>query len=130
VLAQALLVHETTAAFEFVGKCFLEYCCPGGVEPLTIITDADLAEANAIRTVFPNARHLRCSWHLMNNVVAHSTSWCKNIAGSVQASFKRAMYARTAAHFNAAWAQLLQVRLFWPPLMELSFGDVSFLKHF
>ena len=113
MLGSALLAHETTEDFEFVCTCFLKFCCPGGVAPLTIITDAALAEANAIRTVFLNARHLRRAWHLMNNVVAHSRKWCSNsLAGSVQESFKRALYAKTRFQFDDQWAHLLQVRLF------------------
>lgn len=40
------------------------------VHPQGIVTDRDVALMNAISTVFPNATHLLCRWHISRNVLA------------------------------------------------------------
>jgi transposase-like protein len=91
----------------------VDYCCPGGLKPLTIITDADLAAAVAIRSHFPEALHLRCSWHLCQNVLKHATKHCANdLVAEVVGRFKRSMYATSRAQCEAEWTHLMQVRDF------------------
>lgn len=36
-------------------------------QPISVVTDDDLAMCNAIRNIFPHARHRLCSWHLERN---------------------------------------------------------------
>ncbi|KAJ1378279.1 MULE transposase domain [Sesbania bispinosa] len=40
-------------------------------EPTAMITDGDVAMRNAIKIVFPNARHRLCAWHLQRNATAN-----------------------------------------------------------
>ncbi|KAJ1402714.1 Zinc finger, PMZ-type [Sesbania bispinosa] len=41
------------------------------LEPTAIITDGDVTMRNAIKIVFPNARHRLCAWHLQRNATAN-----------------------------------------------------------
>lgn len=40
------------------------------ISPKVMITDWELALMNAIKTVFPNAQHLLCQWHIQKNILA------------------------------------------------------------
>src|SRR4030081_3289999 len=39
-------------------------------EPLSIVTDREIALIKALRTHFPSSRHLLCRWHVNMNVLA------------------------------------------------------------
>lgn len=39
------------------------------VHPQVIMTDREIVLMNAISTVFPNATHLLCRWHISRNVL-------------------------------------------------------------
>lgn len=43
----------------------------GGKAPMSVITDGDMAMRNAIRTIFPNAQHRLCAWHLIRNATTN-----------------------------------------------------------
>ncbi|KAI8566850.1 hypothetical protein RHMOL_Rhmol02G0074100 [Rhododendron molle] len=61
----ALLSKETEDTYNWVLSTFLE--AMDGKRPISVVTDGDLAMRNAIRNIFPNARHRLCSWHLERN---------------------------------------------------------------
>ncbi|KAF7142193.1 hypothetical protein RHSIM_Rhsim05G0159900 [Rhododendron simsii] len=61
----ALLSKETEDTHNWVLSTFLE--AMNGKRPISVVTDGDLAMCNAIRNIFPNARHRLCSWHLERN---------------------------------------------------------------
>jgi hypothetical protein len=39
-------------------------------EPLSIVTDREIALIKALRTYFPSSQHLLCRWHVNMNVLA------------------------------------------------------------
>ncbi|KAI8560916.1 hypothetical protein RHMOL_Rhmol04G0293100 [Rhododendron molle] len=61
----ALLSKETEETYNWVLTTFLE--AMDGKRPISVVTDGDLAMRNAIRNIFPHARHRLCSWHLERN---------------------------------------------------------------
>ncbi|KAI8536731.1 hypothetical protein RHMOL_Rhmol10G0279800 [Rhododendron molle] len=61
----ALLSKETEETYNWVLATFLE--AMDGKRPISVVTDGDLAKRNAIRNIFPHARHRLCSWHLERN---------------------------------------------------------------
>ncbi|KAK7287326.1 hypothetical protein RIF29_00566 [Crotalaria pallida] len=54
----------------------------GGKAPKCVITDGDSSMANAIRRVFPDARHKLCRWHLLHNATGNVGS--KNFTSDFQ----------------------------------------------
>ena len=78
--------------------------------PTTILTDADHAASEALKIIFPNIHHFRCSWHLLQNLVKK----CKGHFSSAQwkqfvRRFQRAAFAKTLAHFELRWKKLMRV---------------------
>ncbi|KAI8543547.1 hypothetical protein RHMOL_Rhmol08G0227200 [Rhododendron molle] len=61
----ALLSKETEETYNWVLATFLE--AMDGKRPIFMVTDGDLEMRNAIRNIFPHARHRLCSWHLERN---------------------------------------------------------------
>ncbi|KAI8574614.1 hypothetical protein RHMOL_Rhmol01G0367800 [Rhododendron molle] len=61
----ALLSKETEDTYNWVLSTFLE--AMDGKRPISVVTNGDLAMRNAIRNIFPDARHRLCSWHLEQN---------------------------------------------------------------
>ena len=39
-------------------------------EPLSVVTDREIALVRALRTQFPSSRRLLCRWHINMNVLA------------------------------------------------------------
>ncbi|KAJ1400492.1 MULE transposase domain [Sesbania bispinosa] len=73
VFGSALLVNEIGETYVWLLKEFL--CAMNGKIPISIITDGDLAMRNAIRVVFPTARHRLYAWHLIRNLQATQATW-------------------------------------------------------
>lgn len=44
-------------------------------EPISIVTDRELALIKCIKTFFPSARHLLCRWHVNMNVLAKTKKY-------------------------------------------------------
>lgn len=65
IFAGAIVANETEETYVWVLQQFLE--AMSGKTPSSVITDGDLAMRNAIKTIFPNAYHRLCAWHLMRN---------------------------------------------------------------
>ncbi|KAI8572373.1 hypothetical protein RHMOL_Rhmol01G0193400 [Rhododendron molle] len=61
----ALLSKEAEDTYNWVLSTFLE--AMDGKRPISVVIDGDLAMRNAIRDIFPDARHRLCSWHLERN---------------------------------------------------------------
>ncbi|KAI8572264.1 hypothetical protein RHMOL_Rhmol01G0184700 [Rhododendron molle] len=62
----ALLSKEIKETYSWVLATFLK--AMDGKRPNSVVTDGDLAMRNAIRNIFPDARHRLCLWHLERNV--------------------------------------------------------------
>ncbi|KAF7114848.1 hypothetical protein RHSIM_RhsimUnG0075000 [Rhododendron simsii] len=57
-----LSAQETEDTYNWVLSTFVE--AMDGKRPMSVVTNGDLAMQNAIRNIFPDARHRLCSWHL------------------------------------------------------------------
>ena len=53
-------------AYEWIFRCTLEAI--GGVQPKVIFTDSDPAVIAAIQVIYPQAYHLLCIYHIVENV--------------------------------------------------------------
>lgn len=65
----ALLYDETVQSFQWLFQKFLE--AVSGKKPKTILTDEDATMAEAISSVFPEAHHRLCAWHVYQNTFKH-----------------------------------------------------------
>ena len=65
----ALLADETTDTFVWVLRTFFEAML--NKSPISFVTNRDMAMQRAIKTVFLNARHRLCTWHLPHNSKAN-----------------------------------------------------------
>ncbi|CAL5006578.1 unnamed protein product [Urochloa decumbens] len=63
-LGCAFIRDEKTPSYKWLFETFL--MAMKGKAPLNIITDQDGAMRNAIASVFPNANHRNCRWHIMD----------------------------------------------------------------
>src|SRR3546814_493451 len=100
LFAQAIIRSESKSAFEFV----LRNLKRAGPEVVvrTLLTDADAAEAAAIREVFPTAAHFRCQWHLTRDVSTFAAKLGDEKGVFIQ-EFKRCQYTRSADEFYNLW---------------------------
>lgn len=69
MFASAIVGNETEDTYIWVLEQFLG--AMGGKCPVSVITDGDVGMRNAIKKVFPNARHRLCSWHLLRNATSN-----------------------------------------------------------
>jgi zinc finger SWIM domain-containing protein 3 len=69
VFATALVQNETTETYVWVLTNLVQ--AMGGRRPNTVITDGDRSMHAAIKTVFPNAIHRSCLWHLQRNAATN-----------------------------------------------------------
>jgi len=58
LFAAAIVVKETNETYAWLLERFLE--AMGGKSPILVITDGDIAMRDAIKKVFPKARHRLC----------------------------------------------------------------------
>ncbi|XP_028095423.1 protein FAR1-RELATED SEQUENCE 5-like [Camellia sinensis] len=61
--------NETIKTYTWVLETFMEVM--GNKTPVSVLTDEDKAMQEAIRRVFPDARHRLCNWHLGKNAVSN-----------------------------------------------------------
>ncbi|XP_028075828.1 protein FAR-RED IMPAIRED RESPONSE 1-like [Camellia sinensis] len=61
--------NETIDTYTWVLETFTE--AMGNKAPVSVLTDGDKAMREAIRRVFPDARHRLCNWHVGKNVVSN-----------------------------------------------------------
>ncbi|XP_074288237.1 protein FAR1-RELATED SEQUENCE 5-like [Silene latifolia] len=86
--AAALVDHENDGSFIWVLKKFLD--CMGNKEPQCILTDQDPAIKLGVRSVFKQARHRYCMWHIMKKLtdkvesqICKETDFVERICGVV-----------------------------------------------
>ncbi|XP_074282599.1 protein FAR1-RELATED SEQUENCE 5-like [Silene latifolia] len=84
----ALVDHENDGSFIWVLKKFLD--CMGNKEPQCILTDQDPAIKLGVRSVFKQARHRYCMWHIMKKLtdkvesqICKETDFVERICGVV-----------------------------------------------
>jgi len=69
VFGAAIVSNETEETYVWVLQQFLE--AMSGKCPKTVITNGDLAIRNAISSIFPEAHHRLCAWHLLRNATSN-----------------------------------------------------------
>ncbi|XP_057444043.1 protein FAR1-RELATED SEQUENCE 5-like [Lotus japonicus] len=67
IFACALLTDESANTYKWVLETFVE--CMFQKHPKAVVTDGCLAMKEAIRCIFPNARHRLCSWHIQQTAI-------------------------------------------------------------
>ncbi|KAJ1422911.1 Zinc finger, SWIM-type [Sesbania bispinosa] len=69
IFAAAIVANEIEDTYIWLLRQFARVM--NDKEPSAAITDGDVAMRNAIKIVFPNARHRLCAWHLQRNATAN-----------------------------------------------------------
>ncbi|XP_028061338.1 protein FAR1-RELATED SEQUENCE 5-like [Camellia sinensis] len=96
-----LLANETIETYTWVLETFME--AMGNKAPVSVLTDGDKSMREAIRRVFPDARHRLCNWHLGKNVVSNV-----HISGFAHA-FKQCMDMETdETKFEHGWTTMVE----------------------
>ena len=65
LMGQSIVVGEKIRDFEYQ---FTHWLAAAGITPVVMFTDACMKASAAVATVFPNARHFWCYWHIAKNV--------------------------------------------------------------
>ena len=73
-LGQCFIIDEESTSYEWQLRSWLE--CHDGLAPLLVITDSDPAVGCVVGVTFPDALHMWCLWHILQNVF-------KNCRGTV-----------------------------------------------
>ncbi len=73
--------------------------------PDVLLTDAQVALMNACTTVFPEAAHMLCIWHVHNYVVAKCSKYFDDTEdfNAFNKDWERVMYAKTEEEFDREW---------------------------
>lgn len=74
-LGQCFIIDEESGSYEWQLRSFLK--AHGDFAPALIITDCDPAVVSVVATVFPNAIHIWCLYHLITNIFRN----CKGSVG-------------------------------------------------
>ncbi|XP_028117258.1 protein FAR1-RELATED SEQUENCE 5-like [Camellia sinensis] len=101
IFACVLLANETIETYTRVLETFME--AKGNKAPVSVLTDGDKAMREAIRRVFPDAKHRLCNWHLGKNAVSNV-----HISGFAHA-FKQCMDMETdETKFEHGWTTMVE----------------------
>ncbi|XP_028121123.1 protein FAR1-RELATED SEQUENCE 5-like [Camellia sinensis] len=97
----AKFANETIETYTWVLETFME--AMGNKAPVSVLTDGDKSMREAIRRVFPDARHRLCNWHLGKNAVSNV-----HISGFAHA-FKQCMDMETdETKFEHGWTTMVE----------------------
>ncbi|XP_028082673.1 protein FAR-RED IMPAIRED RESPONSE 1-like [Camellia sinensis] len=97
----AKFANETIKTYTWVLETFME--AMGNKAPVSVLTDGDKAMREAIRRVFPDARHRLCNWHLGKNAGSNV-----HISGFAHA-FKQCMDMETdETKFEHGWTTMVE----------------------
>jgi len=105
LLGAALISSEDTESFVWLFEAWLK--CMKGRAPRAIITDQDRAMKNAIKKVFPNARHRFCLWHILKKLPEKFGSHSQYYA--IKSAIRNCVYnSHTCDEFDACWQSMLE----------------------
>lgn len=93
LIAYAIVVEETADSYQWV-LSMLRSLIISDSYPYVIVTDRELGLIRPIRDVFPESRHLLCTWHINRDVEARVTVLTKNKQHG--ASFLNGVWLRVA----------------------------------
>ncbi|XP_052627548.1 protein FAR1-RELATED SEQUENCE 5-like [Lactuca sativa] len=96
----ALLENEKEETFVWLFEHFLK--CMFSKYPNAIITDQDKAMGNAIKKVFPDARHRFCAWHIKKHELEHLRPYISRYS-DFQESYKEWVMSDTIEEFETMW---------------------------
>lgn len=98
--------NEKIANFVWLFEAFLE--AMGGLHPLNIITDQDVAMTSAILVVFPDIWHRNCRWHIMQNAQGTLGGFMAKHE-DLRSEFNELVdYSLTPAEFERGWAEMIE----------------------
>ena len=81
--------------------------CIGGPDPVTILTDQDLAMVQAISTTLPNSKHALCLWHIMQKFPSYFRSILQDRYGTFLTDFYGCMELETVEQFEVAFPAMV-----------------------
>ncbi|KAJ6806331.1 protein FAR1-RELATED SEQUENCE 5-like [Iris pallida] len=113
-----LLENEVEDTFVWLFETWLE--AMGGVPPISIITDQDLAMTAAIKKVFPNTRHRFCLWHIKKKFAEKVSHIFFKKSKFKQAVKSCTRFVKTTEEFEVKWGALMR---------DYSLEDHAWLKH-
>ena len=109
LMGQAIVVGEKTRDFECQ---FTHWLAAVGIAPVVMFTDACVKASGAVATVFPNAKHFWCDWHIAKNVA-------KNLKGVLgHNTFTKLVRLMARAHRQVSivvFEHMLNVENSWGP---------------
>ncbi|XP_028094274.1 protein FAR1-RELATED SEQUENCE 5-like [Camellia sinensis] len=101
IFACVLLANETIETYTWVLETFME--AMGNKASVSVLTDGNKAMREAIRRVFPDARHQLCNWRLGKNTVSNV-----HISGFAHA-FKQCMdMEMDETKFEHGWTTMVE----------------------
>ncbi|KAM0921419.1 hypothetical protein ACQ4PT_006869 [Festuca glaucescens] len=98
--------NELSGSFEWLFRMFLE--AMDGIEPTNIITDQDSTMRTAIETVFPNAIHRNCRWHVMQNETERMGSYMAKHPELLAAFNACVNNSLTPEEFEESWMNMIR----------------------
>ncbi|WCJ32780.1 FAR1-related sequence 5 [Euphorbia peplus] len=102
----AFLLDETIDSYIWLLQTFVKAMGSGG-QPQTILTNESLTMADAIKAVFPEAKHQFGLWHIRRNVVNLSKYYRK---AGFERLFNRWFFeCQTEEEFNSRWFLLQEL---------------------
>ncbi|XP_026429348.1 protein FAR1-RELATED SEQUENCE 5-like [Papaver somniferum] len=105
LLGCGLLSDEQEETFVWLFNEWMK--CMSGCPPRAIITDQAKAMQNAIKIVFPAARHRWCIWHIMSKVPEKFAMYSKR--EKIISTLQELIYdTQTPAEFETRWQKMLQ----------------------
>ena len=110
LIAVALVHHQSTAAFEWVLKQVRSAMPDDAWAAVAcVFTDGDQAMAAALSSTMPHSQHLRCRYHLKQNLRGklHKAGVDPTISEQCVRDWETAVQCETEEQFNTAVAALL-----------------------
>eukprot|EP00873_Tetraselmis_striata_P001195 jgi/Tetstr1/421459/TSEL_012408.t1 len=114
------IVDEETCSYEWQFSTWL--ACQNGVAPTAVITDADPAVNCVVNTVFPEATHIWCRYHLMVNIFKNCRATVGGAIGRLINDWITVSKTQTRTAFTTRWKLLLQKYPSAAPYLEKRLG--------
>ncbi|KAK2979932.1 hypothetical protein RJ640_007075 [Escallonia rubra] len=99
----ALLEDEKDETFTCLSEQFLN--CMFNKSPNVIITEQHGAMRNAIKNVFPKARHQYCAWHIKKHVIEHPQP-LRSRYSNFDEAYNKWIKSMTITEFESRWKKL------------------------
>lgn len=105
-VAFSLLDEENEEAYKWA-LLQLKSIYPRNKGPAVLVTDRELALGNAIKVVFPKAKHIICKWHVKRDIKRKlkSLSYDKEFKEELHAGWIECMEAKTEEEFHFKWGR-------------------------